>query len=205
VHDAMLPVAYVPLNTVDATGVLQPRSSGMFVVRTASADPMVMGQTLRQEVQRAQPEFRVRNVTTQMELVRSQTIRERLLAMLAAFFAAVALLLAAIGLYGVLNYSVLQREKEFGIRIAVGARIANIARLVTTQVFVMVLVGAGVGIALGMASVRYVETLLFGVKGNDPTMLVVPGVVLLIAALLAALPAVMRAARIDPAIMLRAE
>jgi putative ABC transport system permease protein len=205
VHDAMLPVAYIPLNTVDATGVLQPRRSGMFVVRTASADPMVMGQTLRQEVQRAQPEFRVRNVTTQMELVRAQTIRERLLAMLAAFFAGVALLLAAIGLYGVLSYSVLEREKEFGIRIAVGAQIGNIARLVTTQVFVMVVVGAGVGIALGMASVRFVETLLFGVKGNDPTMLLVPTIVLLVAALLAALPAVLRAVRIDPVIMLRAE
>ena len=135
----------------------------------------------------------------------AQTIRERLLASLAAFFAGVALLLAAIGLYGVLSYSVLEREKEFGIQIAVGARIGSIARLVTTQVFVMVLVGAGVGIALGMASVRFVETLLFGVKGNDPTMLLVPTIVLLVAALLAALPAVLRAVRIDPVIMLRAE
>ena len=205
VHDAMLPVAYVPLNTVDATGVLQPRRSGLFVVRTVNNDPAVLAATLRGEVQRTQPEFRVRNVTTQMELVRAQTIRERLLAMLAMFFAVVALLLAAIGLYGVLNYSVLQREKEFGIRIAVGARIGSIARLVTMQVFVMVLVGAAAGVALGMACERYVETLLFGVKGNDPTMMVVPTVVLLVAALLASLPAVMRAARIDPAIMLRAE
>ena len=205
VHDAMLPVAYVPLNTVDATGLLQPRRSGMFVVRTTSVDAMAMAQTLRQEVQRAQAEFRVRNVTTQMELVRAQTIRERLLAMLAAFFAGVALLLAAIGLYGVLSYSVLQREKEFGIQIAVGAGVGNLARLVTAQVFVMVLVGAGVGVALGMALVRYVQTLLFGVKGNDPSMLVGPTLVLMVAALLAALPAVMRAVRIDPAIMLRAE
>ncbi len=75
----------------------------------------------------------------------------------------------------------------------------------TAQVFVMVLVGAGTGVALGIASVRYVETLLFGVKGNDPAMLVVPTLVLLGAALLAALPAVMRAVRIDPATMLRAE
>ena len=121
------------------------------------------------------------------------------------FFATVALLLAAIGLYGVLNYSVLQREREIGIRIAVGARIGSIARLVTTQILVTVCVGAAAGIALGMASVRYVQTLLFGVKGTDPSMLIAPALVLLAAALLAALPAVLRAARIDPSIMLRAE
>jgi predicted lysophospholipase L1 biosynthesis ABC-type transport system permease subunit len=205
VHDAMLPVAYVPLNTVDATGVLQPRSSGIFVVRTASSDPAVLAAILRQEVQRAQPEFRVRNVTTQMELVRAQTIRERLLAMLAGFFAVVALLLAAIGLYGVLHYSVQQREREIGIRIALGAGAANIARLVTVRVFAMVMIGAGTGVALGMASVRYVSTLLYGVKPTDPTMLMVPAMVLLAAACLASMPAAMRAVRIDPAEMLRAE
>ena len=69
----------------------------------------------------------------------------------------------------------------------------------------MVLVGAVIGLALGVASVRYVETLLFGVKGSDPNMLILPATVLFASALLAALPAVMRAAKIDPAIMLRGE
>ena len=104
-----------------------------------------------------------------------------------------------------LSYSVLQREREIGIRIAVGARIGSIARLVTTQVFVTVMIGAAAGIALGMASIRYVQTLLFGVKGTDPSMLIGPALILLAAVLLATLPAVVRAARIDPTIMLRAE
>ena len=121
--------------------------------------------------------------------------------MLALFFATVGLLLAAIGLYGVLNYSVLRREREIGIRIAVGARIGNIALLVTTQIFVMVSISAAAGITLSMASVRYVRTLLFGVKGTDPSMLIAPALVLLVTALLAALPAVLRAARVDPSIM----
>jgi ABC-type antimicrobial peptide transport system permease subunit len=105
----------------------------------------------------------------------------------------------------VLNYSVLQREREIGIRIAVGARIGSIARLVTTQILVTVCIGAAAGTALGMASVRYVQTLLFGVKGTDPSMLIAPALVLVAAVLLAALPVVLRAARIDPCIMLRAE
>jgi len=140
-------------------------------------------------------------VQAQQELVDNQSIRERLLALLAVFFATVALLLAAIGLYGVLSYSVLQREREIGIRIAIGASVANIARIVTTEIFAMVVAGAATGIALGMVSAHYVQALLFGVKGTDPRMLVVPTVVLLVAALLASLPAVLRAARINPSIL----
>jgi ABC-type antimicrobial peptide transport system permease subunit len=147
----------------------------------------------------------VTNVRTQQELIDGQTIRERLLAMLAAFFAAVALLLAGIGLYGVLSYSMLHREREFGIRIAVGAPRRNIAGLIMNQVFAVVAAGALAGVALGMVSMRYVETLLFQVKGSDPTMLAAPAAVLLAAALLAAIPAVVRASRIDPAIMLRTQ
>jgi predicted permease len=205
VRDPWARVAYIPLHSLDAKGVLQPIDSATVIVRTVSNDPAALASTLRQHLQQAEPAFRVSNIRTQKELIYAQTIRERLLAMLAAFFGGIALLLAGIGLYGVLTYSVLQREREFGIRIAIGARIGSIARLLTTEVFAMVLVGAVVGLALGVASVRYVETLLFGVKGSDPTMLILPATVLFASALLAALPAVMRAAKIDPVIMLRAE
>ena len=125
--------------------------------------------------------------------------------MLAAFFSFVALLLAAIGLYGVLSYSVQQREREFGIRITVGARIADIAWQATSRIFLMVITGAVIGAALGIASVRYVETLLYSVKGSDPLMLTGPALVLLAIALLSALPVIARASRIDPKIMWRAE
>jgi predicted permease len=204
-HDPIRPVAYVPFRQVDSKGVLNPAGSGVFLLRTSGINPLSLAPTLRRLVVQSNPAYRVSNVQTQQELVDNQTIRERLLALLALFFATVALLLAAIGLYGVLSYSVLQREREIGIRIAVGARIGNIARLVTAQIFVAVCIGAAAGIALGMASVRYVQTLLFGVKGTDPSMLIAPALVLLAAALLAALPAVLRAARINPSIMLRAE
>ena len=97
---------------------------------------------LRREVPRIRSEFRVSNLYTQQSLIDGQTVRERLLAMLALFFAGVALLLAAIGLYGVLNYSVVQRRREIGIRLAIGAPAGGIARLVTFDVFAMVLTGA---------------------------------------------------------------
>jgi predicted permease len=204
-REPILPVAYVPFHPVDANGALQPIGQGAFMVRTSSTNPMAVASTLRREVARARSEFRVSNVGTQEELVRSQTVRERLLAMLALFFAAVALLLAGIGLYGVLDYSVLQRRREIGIRMALGAQAGDIARRVTADIFSWVLVGALAGVALGMASVRYIEALLFGVKPTDLGMLALPAATILAAALAAALPAVVHAVRIDPVSMLRAD
>ena len=102
-------------------------------------------------------------------------------------------------------HTVQQREREFGIRIAVGARIGDIAWQATSRIFLMVMTGAVIGAALGIASVRYVETLLYGVKGSEPVMLTGPALVLLAIALLSALPVIVRASRIDPKIMLRAE
>jgi ABC-type antimicrobial peptide transport system permease subunit len=115
------------------------------------------------------------------------------------------LLLAGIGLYGVLDYSVLQRQREIGIRMAIGARAGEVARRVTADVFSMVLLGALVGLALGMASVRYITALLYQVKATDVGALAVPSLAILVAALFAAVPAVIRAVRIDPVAMLRAE
>jgi predicted permease len=199
------PTAYIPFPTTDAKGAVQPMGRGTFVVRTASANPLALASTLRREVPRARPGFRVSNIHTQTELNQSSTIRERLLAMLALFFAAVALLLAGVGLYGVLDYSVLQRRREIGIRIAIGAQAGDIARRVTVDVFAMVLVGAAAGVALGMVAVRSIQTLLYQVKGTDLEILALPSLAILAAALLAAAPAVIRAVRIDPASMLRAE
>jgi len=204
-REPILPVAYVPFQSVDAKGSLRAKSKGTFIVRTSSANPLALASILRQEVPRARPEFRVSNIRTQLEINQSHTVRERLLAMLALFFAVVALLLAGVGLYGVLDYSVLQRRREIGIRMAVGAQVGDIARRVTVDVFSMVLVGALAGLALGMASVRYIESLLYQVKTTDLGVLVLPSMTILAAALLAALPAVIRAVRIDPVAMLRSE
>jgi ABC-type antimicrobial peptide transport system permease subunit len=132
-------------------------------------------------------------------------IRERLLATLSLFFAAVALILAAVGLYGVLNYAVLERRRELGIRIALGAQGADIAWHVTAEVLSMLALGAAVGLALGVAAGRYVATLLYEVKATDWSILAWPAITMSVVALLAALPPVLRAIRFDPAALLRAE
>jgi predicted permease len=199
------PTAYFPFSTVDSKSASVPMGRGTFVVRTRIANPMALASILRQEVPRAGSAIYISNVRPQAEINLAHAVRERLLAVLAMFFAGVAVLLAGIGLYGVLDYGVLERRREIGIRMAIGAQASDIARRVTTEAFSMVLVGAIAGIALGMASVRTIESLLYEVKGTDVRMLVAPSLAILAAALLAALPAVIRAVRIDPVAMLRAE
>jgi predicted permease len=199
------PTAYIPFPTVDANGAFRPVARGTFVVRTASANPLALASTLRKGVAQARPGFRVRDIRTQVELNQTDTVRERLLAVLAVFFAGLALLLAGIGLYGVLDYSVLQRRREIGIRMAIGARPGDIVRRVTAEALAMVFVGAAAGLGLGMASLRYIQSLFYQVRPTDPAMLALPSLLILAAALPAAVPAVIRAVRIDPAAMLRSE
>jgi len=205
IREKIPPVAYVPFRPVDEKGALDPIGSGTFIVQTASQNPLALASILRREIPRARSEFRVSNILTQQEINESQTVRERLLSMLALFFAGVALVLAGVGLYGVLDYTVLQRRREIGIRMALGARAVHVARSVTVEVLAMVLVGAGAGLALGLASARYISSLLYQVRASDLGILATPMLAIFTFALLAALPAVIRAVRIDPATTLRSE
>ena len=205
IREPFLPQAYFPFHSVDAKGASRPVSQGTFIVRTAAGNPMALASILRREVPRARPEFRVSNIRTQTSIDQSHTVRERLLARLAFFFGVVALLLAGVGLYGVLDYSVLQRRKEIGIRLALGAQAGNVVQGVTVDVFSMVVTGAIAGLVLGFAAARYIQTLLYQVKPTDPRMLALPALTIIAAALLAALPPVIRAVRINPAETLRAE
>ncbi len=167
IREPMLPVVFTPLHSIEK-GALRPLDEGTFIVRTSAANPLALASTLRQEVPRVRSEFHVSNIQTQKEMNQAQTVRERLLATLAFFFGAVALLLASIGLYGVLNYSVMQQQRELGIRIALGGRLGHVARRVTAGVVSALLSGTLAGLLLGLASARYVESLLYQVKASDP-------------------------------------
>jgi ABC-type antimicrobial peptide transport system permease subunit len=205
VREPILPVVYVPFRAIFADGTLQPRGNGAFIVRTRQSDALAMASVLRQEVTRERREFRVSNVTTQTQINEAQTVRDRLLALLAVFFTAVAVVLAGVGLYGVLDYSVLLLRREIGIRVALGARTAAIARRVALRAFSMVLAGAIAGLVLSLASGHYVEALLYGVKATDALMLALPSIAVIAVALIAALVPVIRASRIDPVATLRAD
>jgi putative ABC transport system permease protein len=205
IHAPILPVVYVPVHSVDAGGALKPQDDETLIVRTSASNPLALASMLRQEVPRVNGHLHVTNIRTQQEIDEAQTIRERLLAMLAFFFGAVALLLAGVGLYGVLNYSLLQREREFGIRLALGARTGDVAREVTAGILAAVCVGAMAGLGLGLASTRYIASLLYRVKTTDLGVLAFPSLIILATALLVAVPAVIRALRIDPVVMLRTE
>lgn len=204
-REPILPTVYVPFRSTDSNGELEPIGSGTFIVRTSTADPVSLAPMLRQEVTRTRSEFRVSNIRTQTSLNDAHIVRERLLATLALFFAAVAVALAGVGLYGVLRYSVLQRRRELAIRIALGSRPVDITRGVTAEVFSMTFAGLLTGVALSLASAHYLEPLFHQVKATDPSMLVLPVATILIVAVVSALPAVVYAVRIDPIIMLREE
>ena len=196
-REAMQPTAYFPFK-----GDYQ---RATYIVRTASQNPAAIASALRMEIPHAHVGFRVSAIRTQTALIEQHTGRERLLSVLALFFGIVALLLAGVGLYGVLDYSVLQRRREIGIRIAIGARPAHIARSVIVGVFAVVLAGSLAGVLLGLASVRWIESLLFEVKATGPAALALPALAILAVALVAAIPAVVRAIRIHPVAMLRSE
>jgi len=207
-HDLREPtraVFYVPFNQINDKGMPTAAGFATFVIHTESQNPLTLAETLRQFIAQRHSGLRVSNVTTELDLFRDQTVRERLLATLAAFFAAVALLLAGIGLYAVLNYSVLQRRREIGIRMAIGSTRAGIVRLVTFDVFLTIAFGGVAGVALGFGAARYAATLFYQVKATDADMIALPACAILLTALVASLPAVLRALRTDPTEILRAE
>jgi len=199
------PVFYVPINALDQNSAPVKTGFATFIVHTDAENPLALAQTLRQLIVQRNNGLRVSNITTQLDLLRAQTVRERLLATLAGFFAVVALLLAGIGLYAVLNYSVLQRRREIGIRMAIGSTRAGIVRLVTFDVFLMVALGGCAGVALGFGAARYAASLFYQVKATDADMIALPACAMLLTALVATLPAVLRALRTDPTEILRAE
>ncbi|WP_109487707.1 ADOP family duplicated permease [Occallatibacter savannae] len=204
-HEPNRALFYVPLNVTDNKSAPEPIGFSTFVIHTEASNPLALADSLRQVIARQHNGIRVSNVATQLDLVRDQTVRERLIATLAAFFAAVALLLAGVGLYAVVNYSVLQRRREIGIRMAIGSPRVGIVRLVTLDVFLMIGLGAGAGMALGFGAARYVASLFYQVKATDAEMIALPACAILFTALLATLPAVLRALSTNPTEILRTE
>jgi ABC-type antimicrobial peptide transport system permease subunit len=164
-----------------------------------------MAPAIRQTITRVRSDFRVSTIRTQVAINEAHAVRERLLASLAVFFSGVAALLAGVGLWGVLHYSVLQYRREIGVRLALGAAVRDVVRCVAGSVFVAVLAGSAAGLMLASASQSYMESLLYDVAPFEPWMLVSTAALMSAVAIAAALPALRSAIRTEPAIALRSE
>jgi putative ABC transport system permease protein len=189
--------AYIPL--------LQSwRSGGMLFVRT-SLEPAALTPMLRKEIAALDADLPLSNIKTMGNRFGDATWRTRLSADLLGLFAGLALLLAAVGLYGVMAQAVEQRTREIGVRMALGAERRNIFALVIGRAFAIAIAGIAAGIGLSLMSMRFLDTLLYDVKPNDPATLGVLAVVLLVVSLLASYVPARRATRVDPLTSLRAE
>jgi predicted permease len=194
-RDPAPPTMYVPY--------LQARPGGSVIaVRTAVA-PATVTASVREAVRQVDPNLPMMDVSTQIEQVERRFAQEKIFAQAYTLFGALALLLAGIGLFGLMSYSVSRRTNEIGIRMALGARSGDVLRLVMRESMILVAVGVviGVGVALGVS--RFVATLLFGLAPTDATSIAAAtGIMVVVSALAGFLPA-RRAARVDPMIALR--
>jgi predicted permease len=198
IRETPAPTIYVPLYVP-----LQGQGDAVLTVRAADAGRIAP--LLRQEILRADPSVRVSRVTLQTTLIDNLLVRDRLLALLSGFFGMVALLLVAIGSYGVLSYSVVQRTREIGIRMALGAQAFQVMRLVISEIAVTFALGVVAGLAGGFGLGHYITSLLFEVKPGHAATVVLPLLGLMLGCLFAALPPTLRALRLNPVVALRQE
>jgi putative ABC transport system permease protein len=175
------------------------------VIRTEAEDALQLAQAARAEVKAFDPNQIIWRTQTLDQLLSTSVAPRRFNMLLLGIFAGVALVLAAVGLYGVMSYSVSWRTREIGIRMALGARRADVLRLVVRQGMTMTLIGLALGLVGAFSISRVLRGLLHGVSPTDPLTFVAVSIVLLVVALLACLVPARRATRVDPIIALRTE
>ncbi len=193
------PVAYVPYSQ-------NPRSLGQIVFELrAAGDPLALASNVRQVVRQADARIPISNIVTQARQIDQTIGQERTFATLCSCFAVLAVLIACVGLYGLMAYHVARRTNEIGIRIALGAKRPRVIWMVLREALAMAVVGLGIGLPAAFAASRFVKSFLFQMKPNDPPALTLAASTLLAAALLAGYVPAWRAAKVDPWTALRDE
>jgi len=182
---------------------LQYSRSSMTLVARVAADPASLTAAVRREILALDPQLPLYNVRPMERIVDESVAPQRLSTMLFGGFAALALALAAIGIYGVMSYAVAQRTHEIGIRIALGARTRDVLQLVVTQGMKPALTGVAIGLAAAFGLTRLMKNLLFDVSATDPLTFVVITLLLTAIGLLACWIPARRAAKVDPLLALR--
>ena len=172
------------------------------VLRTA-VDPLSLGTAVRKVVWEIDKDQPVSDIRSMEEIVSGAVARQRFSTMLLGIFAALALVLAAVGIYGVMSYSVAQRTREIGIRMALGAQRSDVLRMTVEQGLKLVLAGVVIGLGAALVLTRVMASLLFGITATDPTTFICITAVLFAVALLASYVPALRATRVDPMVALR--
>jgi macrolide transport system ATP-binding/permease protein len=196
-------IVYLPFNQ----GSYFPVDEMTFALRSGSGsgDPLRYVSTVREIVRQADPRVPVTDVKTQAAQIDQTMNQEIIFARLGTAFAMLALLIACVGLYGTMAYTVARRTGEIGIRMALGAQRSAVVWMVLREVFVLAAVGLAIGVPAALGTSRFVESFLFEVKPNSPATLVLAVIILLSAVLLAGYAPARKASRIDPMIAVRHE
>lgn len=198
VKDDVPPLFFTPYLQEESVGAMS------FYVRTAS-DPDQLLRTMPPVVAQLDPNLPVEELKTLPQQVRENVFLDRMISTLSAAFAALATLLAAVGLYGVLSYTVSQRTREIGVRMALGANSGRVRWMVLRQVGGMIVIGGVIGFAAALGIGRAAGSLLFGLEGNDPLVFASAAVILALIAFGAGYLPARRASRVDPMQALRYE
>ena len=180
-----------------------PGQGGHVLMARAMAPPEPLLAMIRQEIQAIDRSLEISYVTTVSQLRDQALVQERLMAKLSGFFALLALVLACIGLYGVMSYDVERRTHEIGVRMALGAQRRDVVGLVLRQTMMLVVIGAIIGFSATLAATRLITSLLYGLNPNDPLTITLAGSLLLTVATLAGYLPARRASRVDPMVALR--
>lgn len=198
-------LVYFPMLPVPESGFWGAPTEMNLVVRTKAGNALALAPSITRIVSELEPAAATANATLMNTLVAKSMARRTFTMMLLGIAAAMALLLSVVGLYGVLSYVVGQRRGEIAIRMALGAQVAQVGRMVVGQSLRLAALGVVIGAVAALASMHVLQSLLFGVKPTDPLLLVLSAVLLLLVAVAAGWVPARRAASIDPADALRAE
>jgi putative ABC transport system permease protein len=175
-----------------------------FVVRT-NGEPTSLAGSVREAVRSVDESISTYNVKTMNDVVSKSAVQWRVPMLLLTAFAGVAMLLAMLGIYGITSYYVTQRTHEIGVRMALGAQIVDVLRLVLRRAMLLSLIGVGIGVLGAAAVTRYLTALLYGVKPFDAITFVAVALGLILVALVAAVLPARRATKVDPLVALRYE